>query len=142
MNPITCDQFKKRLVDLCVRSGQAGLSRRPQDRHILLKSVVLTLDRAGEYAEPEINEALKRWLAHIGRSLDLDHAALRRYLVDDGYLERDRDGSRYRVSAPERHQTLFEPAVEEIDVFEVVRAGRESLEQKKQAYLRRQNSDP
>lgn len=138
MNPITCDQFKKRLVDLCVRSGLSGFSRKPLDRHVLLKSIVLTLNRAEKYTEGEINENLKRWLAHVGRSIDLDHASLRRQLVDEGYLERDREGSCYRVSDSGRYRTMFEPAVEDVDVLELVRVGRESLEQKKQDYLRRQ----
>ena len=134
--PITCDQFKKRLVDLCVRSGLTEFPRKDQDRHILLKSMVLTLSVSAEYTEREINEHLQSWLMNIGPAMDLDHAGLRRYLVDEGYLERDRGGLCYRVSVSEKRQATFESAVEGIDVYETVRVSKEIIKQKKQDYLR------
>ena len=140
MNPIPCDQFKKRLVDLCARSGLSVLPRKYRDRQILLKSIVLTLSTEEEYTEREINEKLRLWLRNIGRCLDLDHVTLRRHLVDEGYLERDKDGSRYRVCVSGQSRTMFEPAVEDIDVYEVVRVGEELIEQRKQDYLQRQVS--
>lgn len=136
INPITADQFKKRLVDLCVRSGLTEFPRKGQDRHILLKSMALTLNAAAGYSEREINEKLQSWLMNVGHSMDLDHAALRRQLVDEGYLERDKGGSCYRVSVSGKRQATFEPAVEDIDVYEVVRVSKEIIEQKKQDYLR------
>lgn len=41
------------------------------------------------YREREVNDLLDRWHTFGDRTL------LRRYLVDLGYLERERDGSRY-----------------------------------------------
>jgi hypothetical protein len=48
-------------------------------------------ERAREYSEKEVNELLNRWHTFS------DWALLRRLLCDWGYLDRERDGSRYRV---------------------------------------------
>ncbi|UCG92907.1 MAG: DUF2087 domain-containing protein [candidate division WOR-3 bacterium] len=134
--PITCEQFKKRLSDLCVRSGLSGLPRKLQDRHIIMKSVVLTLEAGEEYTEKQIDENLKLWLANIGSSIGLDHVTLRRQLVELKYLERKMDGSRYRVCPSGPGQSMFESGVENIDIYEVIHACRDSIEQKRQEYLR------
>ncbi len=138
MSLITCDQFKKRLADLCVRSGSTGAFRSAQDRHILLKSAVIGLDPEAAYAEREVNAHLQSWLMNIGRTMDLDHAAFRRYLVYEGYLERDPQGTRYRVTGD--RAGLFEDSVNGVDVYEVIRESRDRVEQKKRDFLRRQQS--
>jgi hypothetical protein len=68
------------------------------------KRILIVLDyiaggiRPGvEYSEKEINETLKRFHP--------DSTTLRRYLIDHGYLERDRDGSRYWRVADDRGVT-------------------------------------
>jgi len=60
-----------RLVRLPARRGQ---------RRVVLEYVAGRFQADRHYAEAEVNELLK--------SLHDDHAALRRYLVDDGLLER------------------------------------------------------
>ena len=138
---VTCDLFKKRLVDLCVQGCLLGWPHKNQDRHILLKSMVLGLDKTVEYTEKEINEKLKSWLANIGASIDLDHVTLRRHLVELKYLERNDDGSCYRVCVSDPNQMMFETAIEDVDVYEVVRANKELIKQKKQNYLQSQKKE-
>jgi len=132
---ITCDEFKNRLVALCVQGHLSGFPRKPRDRHILLKSIVLTLDLAQAYAERDINEKLKEWLANTGRCIDLDHVSMRRELVDEGYLQRDSSGARYRISAFGPSQKIFETAVDDIDPFEVICTGRALAEKRKQEHM-------
>ena len=100
------------LLNLCVKSGISGLPRKRCDRHILLKSVPLTLDKTAEYTEQEINQKLTDWLGEIGASLSLDHVEPRRRLVDEEYLGRTRDGSRYWVAVSSRKHIPFDPDIE------------------------------
>jgi hypothetical protein len=63
-----------------------------------------------------------------------DHSSLRRWLVDFGYLVRNKDGSRYEVAAGSRAQ-LFDPSIDQVDIAEVIRNAREEIARKKQEYL-------
>jgi hypothetical protein len=61
-----------RLVRLPARQGQ---------RRVVLEYVAGRFEPDRQYAEPEVNELLK--------SLHDDHVSLRRYLVDEGLLDRE-----------------------------------------------------
>jgi len=136
--PITCDEFKQRLIDLCVHSSLTSLPHRLRDRHILMKSMVLDLSTDQKYTEKEIDERLKLWLATIGCVRSLDHVTLRRQLIEYGYLGRERDGSCYWLCSTGKDQELFEPSVENIDVNEIIRSSRELIHKRKQSYQRRE----
>ena len=131
---ITGDEFRARLSQLCLKGSLPHLPRKRRDRHILLKSVTLTLEAAREYTEGQINDELRFWLADIGRSAHFDHVSLRRGLVDEGYLARDRDGSRYWVAAPARGDPPFAPEVDDIDVYVSIGMGIKLMQQKKREY--------
>ena len=133
---ITVEAFEKRIVELCLQSGSSDLPRRPRDQHILMKSVVLTLDASAEYSESEIDKKLLSWLRNIAPSIGVDHVNLRRVLVDKMYLGRSRDGSRYWVGLHVATHLVFEPEVEDLDIDEVIRKGRDEIEQRKQEYFR------
>ena len=92
-HPITRDEFSARLADLCLKSGLTGFPRKSRDRHILMKSVVLTLGGSRRYDEREIDDKLIFWLTDIAHSMDFDHVSLRRELVDAGRLQ-DLDAAR------------------------------------------------
>ena len=139
MNTITQKEFTERLVELCVRSGLRGVPRKTRDRHILSKGITLTLDLKAEYTEEEVNQELKTWLADVGGTLRrLSHVRLRRLLIDDEYLGRSKDGSRYWVALGSRNHPAYEPAVQDVDVRGLLRSGREEAERRKQMYLQRQ----
>jgi hypothetical protein len=121
---LTRERFERRVVQLCLKSGLVGLPRKFEDRHVLLKAVALTLREDEAYGEPEINEALRVWLGHVGRAVGVDHVSLRRALVDYGYLGRDAGGSVYRLRRPKAEAELFAPEVDEVDVASVLRAAR------------------
>jgi hypothetical protein len=122
--PITAREFQERLALLCA-TANAGLPRRRRDRHILLRSIVGTLDAKASYSEKSLNVALKEWISQVGAGIAIDHVTLRRYLVDAGYLSRDSGGSTYQVHPAGRGEVAFEPEVGNVDPIAVVRAARE-----------------
>ena len=139
MDTISRKEFTERLVELCVRSGLRGVPRKTRDRHILSKGITLTLDLKAEYTEEEVNHELKTWLADVGGTLRrLSHVRLRRMLIDEEYLGRSKDGSRYWVALGSRNHPAYEPAVQDVDVRGLLRSGREEAELRKQMYLQRQ----
>ncbi|MBM4385616.1 MAG: DUF2087 domain-containing protein [Deltaproteobacteria bacterium] len=97
---ISLEEFVERVLKLGADRGPRGFPRGRRDREILMKSITLELDEKATYSEREVNEQLKRWLREIAPAIEIDHVALRRTLVDYGYLERTRNGSAYRVGFP------------------------------------------
>ena len=138
MDTISQKEFTERLVELCVRSGLRGVPRKTRDRHILLKGVSLALDLKAEYTEEEVNDTLRLWLTEVGGTLRrFGHVRLRRLLIDEEYLGRSKDGSRYWVALGSRNHPIFEPAVQDVDVLEEIRLGREEAEHRKRMYLQK-----
>jgi hypothetical protein len=65
-----------------VRDGRiTSIPAQHSKRLVLLDMLSQQFEPGRRYSEPEVNAVLQRW--HD------DHAALRRYLVDDGFLDRD-----------------------------------------------------
>ncbi len=123
-------------MDLCVKSGLRGVPRKTRDRHILLKGVSLTLNLKAEYTEEEVNEKLRSWLTDVGGTLRrFGHVRLRRLLIDEEYLGRSKDGSRYWVALGSRNHPIFEPDVKDVDVLEEIRLGRKEAEHRKRMFL-------
>jgi len=131
------NEFKKRLENLYVRSGVLKLPRKPRDRHILLKSIALILDKNREYTQPEINAAIGSWLSYAVCETNIDHVWLRRQLVDAGYISRDRSGKSYRLSSDYTDMITFEPSIEQIDPFKVIKNANDKITQRKGAYLKK-----
>lgn len=78
------------------------LPRKPVPFNILLISAVAMLDPVREYSELDLNEALQRWILEFGTGFGVDHANLRRFLIDEGYLDRNPSGSAYTVNRASR----------------------------------------
>jgi hypothetical protein len=118
---ISVDEFVERICKLGADRGPRRFPRKHRDREILMKSVVMTLDSAREYSEPEINTLLQEWNRDVAPAIETDHVTLRRLLVDYGELERTADGARYRTGFPPR-PVAFELEVDEIDIRATVAA--------------------
>ena len=72
-----------------VRDGRISvMPAKREARLLLLDHVAQAFEPGRRYAEPAVNEILK--------NLDDDHAALRRYLVDENLLSRTPDGTDWR----------------------------------------------
>jgi len=134
--PIGLEEFSERLKALCLRSGGTGLPRRRRDRYILLRSAVQRFDAAREYSEPEIDASLRDWIAWVGGRLEIDPVALRRYLVDEGFLQRDRRGSRYRACHAGRGVFSFAAEVDAADPLAILTEARQESEARKQQRIR------
>ena len=128
-------EFKNRLAVLCLRGGGREFPRKHRDQHILFKSITLMLETKRRYAEDELNECLAKWLSQVGRTIEIDHVSLRRYLVDAGYLTRDTAGRSYRVDS-EQTVGLFEADIEDINPVAVVEEAYRDAEERKREYLR------
>jgi hypothetical protein len=127
-------EFKIRLAMLCLKGGGRGVPRKHRDQHILFKSITLMLETKRDYTEDELNECLVKWLSQMGRTIEIDHVSLRRYLVDAGHLTRDKAGRSYRVD-PEQTVGLFEAGIDEINPVAVVEEAYRDAEDRKRKYL-------
>ena len=121
---ITRKEFEDRLIALILSGGTPGLPRRLLDRRVLLTTICLELDRRRAYTQREIDERLAWWPHRMGGRFGLDHVTLRRALVDDGYLLRDRAGHEYRVCG-NILQGACDPAVLELNPVECLEVERE-----------------
>ena len=60
-----------------------GLPRKEKRKAALLRHIATSFKKSRKYKEPEVNEILKRFM-------DEDYVTLRRYLVDYGFLSREK----------------------------------------------------
>ncbi|MEM8766110.1 MAG: DUF2087 domain-containing protein [Pseudomonadota bacterium] len=115
------------------------IPRNPKLRDPLLALLAAGLHRRYPYGERELNDALQASLASL--SDRVDHVTLRRYLVDCGFLKRDRAGTRYYQNFPKIEAVLADdsiPRAAEL-LAEALEAARLKLAQKKrQAAARRE----
>lgn len=132
---LTQEQFTKRLVSLCLRSGLAGMPKDEIDQHILLKSAVLLIQPSSLLGEKEITEKLQVWLTQVCVIKNFDRVTLRRWLVDTGYLTRSSNGTSYQVAQPGPRPDLFDASIDQVDILETIRAAQEEMQRRKQAYL-------
>jgi hypothetical protein len=133
--PMTTEQFTKRLVNLCLRSGLSGMPKDEVDQHILLKSAALVVGTQDTLTEKEITEKLQVWLTQVCVIQNFDRVTLRRWLIDAGHLTRNKNGTDYQVANPGPRPDLFEPAIDQIDPLEIIRTARDEMERRKQAFL-------
>lgn len=134
----------QRMAQLATRSGVhlATLHRRePRDLALALASATLFLPARQRLTEREASACLQDFLASAGCWLATDHAELRRWLVDFGFIQRSDFGADYRRGAlPD----WLEPAALSLDRAELrdaVRDARAAQQarraQRKQAWLAR-----
>jgi hypothetical protein len=118
---ISLEDFIERLCRLGADRGPRRFPRKQRDRDILMKSIVMLMDSARHYTEPEINELLMEWKRSVAPCIETDYVTVRRLLVDYGKLERTPDGSHYRVGFP-LGDPLFDLEVDDIDLRATVAA--------------------
>ena len=70
----------------------------------MLAILCLNMRRRRSYTEREINEYLQDVLKTLKAMVD--HVTCRRFLVDLGFLKRDRAGARYLLNYPKIERTL------------------------------------
>jgi hypothetical protein len=82
----------------------ARIPKHPQHRDIVLAVLCSHLRRRHSYTELEINACLRESLDAM--QARIDHVTCRRYLVDLGFLKRNRAGTRYLLNYPRLEATL------------------------------------
>ena len=133
MSHVDASQFKDRFASLVL--GGQGFPKKGVDRLILFISAALGLEPQRQYSDSEINDELRAWTARFGGRVSLDHVTLRRFLVDEGYLNRDTAGTSYELTTGWPH--TFEPSIATLDLEALVEEGRAARELKKQQYMRK-----
>jgi len=125
------EEFMKRLAGLCASGVGPGMPRRLRDAQILLASMALCFKPGMRYTEREVGEVLQGWLEAAGPRVDLDHASMRRALVDGRFLDRDARGTTYQLSAsnPDR----IPPIWEGLDPLRILQEARANAERRKQS---------
>ena len=99
MAAISAERWLQRLAELSLRQGLAIgtlLGGARADLDLLLASAALHLPPDEGVDEREVAARLRVFLATTGAMLDTDHAELRRWLVDLGFVSRDDRGADYR----------------------------------------------
>ena len=130
---ISYEYFKKRMVDLCLRSGITDFPEKRQDKQILLKSIVNGFDPDKVYSEVQVNEFIKSWLT-LSPFSDWDFMMLRRILVDEGFLSRNKDGSGYWLSNEAPVGIEFDSAIAQFKMDQFLSEQRQLIAQRKAAY--------
>jgi hypothetical protein len=134
MPKISVEEFSNRLAALCLSGGGRGFPKKDNDKHILYKSIFLSLEPTRDYTEKELNAALEKWLSSIGTALEIDHTSLRRQMVDEGFLSRDKAGTVYLINY-DRTADLFDPAIDSLDPAAVIEEARRIKEQKRREFM-------
>ncbi len=99
---------ERRLRVLLGPGTAPGWPRRRADRLILLRRAARALADDESLGERAFSDRLKVWLAGEASALGIDAAEIRRALVDEGFVERDRAGSDYRRSSRHAARVRFE----------------------------------
>ena len=128
---ITVGEFYRLLENA---SHGKAIPRKRRQLHVLLKSVVLLLEPKQDYSERQINDTLKKWLDTVGKPLEIDYVNLRRRLVDEGYLIRDRAGRHYHVDEGNM-DSVFEQAVNAINPLVVIEEAEQRRAARKREFL-------
>lgn len=121
---ITREESERRLVELF---STGRLSRYPsnrRDKHIILKSIIMTLDISKTYSKRGITRKLNDWLKAMHQPEGLDKDILLERLLEEGYLRRNRDSSQYWIPETRPDRTLFDPDVDEMDVLGIIDRSR------------------
>jgi hypothetical protein len=58
-------------------------------------------------------------------------------LVDTSYLIRSKDGANYQVAQPSPGAQLFEAAIDQLDIVQVIETARAEIARKKSEYLQK-----
>jgi hypothetical protein len=137
-NYINCENFKKRIIELCLKSGLSDFPVKRRDQLVLLKSIAILFNPNHQYTEMEVNQRITSWLKDMERFFQWDFMMLRRRLVDEKFLTRKPDGSGYCLCPPGPAEVVFDPAIDGLDICQVIREGEESIARRKQEYLQQQ----
>ncbi len=106
---------------------------------MLLASVAFAFQFGETYSEGQVNGLILEWVSRFGAELGIDHVTLRRYLVDEGILNRDEFGSAYRLATSSPFFT-YDPSIRDLDLDELVALASQERAARKHAFLMAERS--
>ncbi|HEX7714965.1 MAG TPA: DUF2087 domain-containing protein [Bacillota bacterium] len=139
MESIRCEDFKKRLVELTIKSGLSGFPVKRRDQLILLRAVSNGFQPDIIYEEKTVNEIIRTQVKCLKCLTGLDHVTVRRQLVDERFLSRENDGSRYRLG-PGPDSVQFETTVTDLNIEALLASAEAELAARKKAFMERQTT--
>jgi len=104
VSPASPAEVARVLNKVFVTGRLRRIPKNPQHRDVVLAILCLNMRRRRSYTEREINEYLQDVLKTLKAMVD--HVTCRRFLVDLGFLKRDRAGARYLLNYPKIERTL------------------------------------
>ena len=138
-----------RFAALSVRSGLSlGIlhASRIADFNLMLAAAAHAFAAGRNYAEGEVNDVLRDWLAHEGSMLTVDHVELRRWLVDGQVLARDDYGRAYALGVPSPEIAALAAALSGVDLRAHGAAARtrdaQAREKRKRQWAEREEGQP
>ena len=134
MESIRCEDFKKRLVELTIKSGLSGFPVKRRDQLILLRAVSNGFQPDIIYEEKTVNEIIRTQVKCLKCLTGLDHVTVRRQLVDERFLSRENDGSRYRLG-PGPDSVQFETTVTDLNIEALLASAEAELAARKKAFM-------
>ena len=87
----------------------------------LLVSAMIGIEIRRAHSEWSISAKLQEWVDAFGGSMGLNRVALRRALVDEGYLHRDRYGMTF-VRSANSPSFGYEPSIRNVNLRDLVDA--------------------
>lgn len=106
------------------------------DRLCFLGAAAFALFRETPMSENEVNAALASWLQAMEAGDALDHVTMRRYLVDERFLARSKDGTGYHIDQAALLATFAED-IATLDVAAIAAAAEADRLARKDAWAER-----
>lgn len=132
---ITHEEFIAKLIKLCLKSGLKEFPKDSKAKSILLASFCIMLKKE-EYTEQELNHELKNWTEYVCQIELFDFVTLRRILVDENYLFRTQDGSKYLLNRTvENLNIIREARSRNLDIIQIIEKAKADIEYKKAKYI-------
>ena len=112
-----------------------------RDTLVLLVSMATCFVPGRQYTGNEVDDILQTWIARYCTRLSVDHATLRRLMVDEGLLTRDAAGSRYAANTDGRFFT-FDSDCRTLDFDALIIAEQQRRAQQRRDFLNQQTGTP
>ena len=128
---ITHDRFVQYFPVLVL--DQRALPKKREAVMTLLVSAMIGIEIGRAHSQWSINAKLQAWIDAFGESIGLDRVSVRRMLVDEGYLHRDRFGTTY-VLAARSPSFGYEKSIRSLNLHNLVDELEQQRAMRKQAY--------
>lgn len=128
---VTHEEFVRRFPMLVL--DQRSPPKKREALVTLLVSATIGIEIGQPQTESCINDKLQAWVDEFGGSVGLDRVTVRRMLVDEGLLYRDRFGRSYVLRGRSPHLG-YDPSIRSLDLRALVEALEQQRAERRRAY--------